>query len=243
MISVCVATYNGQYYLAEQLASILQSPLVDEVVISDDGSSDGTRALIARCEDPRVRLVEGPRAGVVRNFESLLSQAKGDQIFLADQDDVWRPEKVETMVDALRTSDLALSDCTVVDQRLNVLHISFFALRSSRPGLARNLIRNGYVGCCIAFNRSLLTYALPFPKSLPMHDWWLGLVAESFGTVCFVPAPLVLYRRHGENVSDTSGRSRATPWRRLAWRATLVAHLAIRWLSLRFYRSSSHVRP
>ncbi len=228
MISVCIASYNGERYLGEQLASILKSPLVDEVVISDDGSSDATRDVIARHADSRVRVVEGPRAGPVKNFEHALSQVRGDQIFLADQDDVWLPGKVETMSRSLATCDLALSDCAVVDQDLQVLYPSFFALRGSRPGLARNLVRNSYLGCCMAFQRSLLGYALPFPKSLPMHDWWLGLVAETFGRVAFIPTSLLMYRRHGTNASDTSGRSSASLSQQLTWRATMATDLAIR---------------
>jgi len=230
VISVCIPTCNGEQYLAEQLASILASSLVGEVVVSDDGSRDGTREVLRSFADPRIRLVEGPRAGLVRNYEHLLTQARGEQIFLADQDDVWLPGKVELMRDALRSVDLVLSDCLVVDSTLQLLQPSFFATRASRPGLMSNLARNSYLGCCMAFNRRLLDYALPFPQHLPMHDWWLGLVAEAFGTVCFLPTPLVMYRRHGNNASSTSGQSTASLARQLVWRARIAAGLAGRWL-------------
>jgi len=223
-------TCNGEQYLAEQLASILASPLVGEVVVSDDGSRDSTREVLRSFADPRIRLVEGPRAGLVKNYEHLLTQARGEQIFLADQDDVWLPGKVEIMRDALRSVDLVLSDCLVVDSTLQLLQPSFFATRASRPGLMHNLARNSYLGCCMAFNRRLLDHALPFPQHLPMHDWWLGLVAEAFGTVCFLPTPLVMYRRHGNNASSTSGQSTASLARQLAWRARIATGLARRWL-------------
>jgi glycosyltransferase involved in cell wall biosynthesis len=233
LISVCVATYNGERYVADQLSSILQSRLVDEVVVSDDGSSDDTRNIVLSSGDARVRLVSGPQAGLVRNYGHLLTQARGGHIFLADQDDLWMPEKVETMMQALRSVDLVVSDCQVVDEDLNVLQDSFFATHDSGPGLLKNLVRNGYLGCCMAFNRSLLKFALPFPQRLAMHDWWLGLVAESFGSVAFLPRPLVMYRRHPANASSTSGKSSVPLQRQLAWRAQIASDLAGRWLAHR----------
>ena len=233
LISVCVATYNGERYLSDQLASILQSRLVDEVIVSDDGSSDDTRNIVISCGDARVRLVSGPQVGLVRNYEHLLMQARGEHIFLADQDDLWMPDKVETMMRALRLVDLVVSDCRVVDKDLKILQSSFFATHSSGPGLLKNLLKNSYLGCCIAFNRSLLKFALPFPQPLAMHDWWLGLVAESFGSVAFVPLPLVMYRRHQANASSASEKSSVSLQRQLAWRAQMASDLAGRWLARR----------
>jgi glycosyltransferase involved in cell wall biosynthesis len=225
MISVCVATFNGERHIGEQLASILASPLIGEVIVSDDGSSDRTCEVVRRFEDTRINLVKGPGAGLIRNFESLLHQATGDHIFLADQDDVWLPAKVETLLNALRTADLAICDCSVVDAAMKELHPSFFRLRNSGPGLWRNLLRNSYLGCCMAFNRCLLPRILPFPKGVPMHDWWIGLVAEQAGNVAFVDVPLMLYRRHTGNASTTAQRSLAPVSQRLAWRWTLVRAL------------------
>jgi glycosyltransferase involved in cell wall biosynthesis len=225
---VCMATYNGERHVAAQLASILQSPRVDEVLVSDDGSTDRTLEIVRGFTDPRVRLLAGPRAGVIRNFESLLGAARGEYIFLADQDDVWVPHKVDTMMAALQTADLVVSDCTVVDDDLRPLQPSFQALRHSGPGLLKNLARNGYLGCCMAFRRSVLERALPFPHPLPMHDWWIGLVAERVGTVHFLKEPLLQYRRHGGNASSTSEQSTASLGRQIAWRASLAMALLVR---------------
>jgi len=233
LISACVPTYNGAAYIHAQLASILASPLVTEVLVSDDGSTDGTLDVVRSLQDPRIRLVEGPRRGLVRNYEALLARATGEVIFLADQDDVWLPDKVEVMLRHLRDADLVVCDCRVTDSTLAVVHPSFFALRGSGPGLLRNLMRNGYLGCCIALRRELLQHALPFPERLPMHDWWLGLIAESFGRVAFVPQPLVLYRRHGANASTTAEASRASWSQRIRWRLTLLTALLVRRLDQR----------
>jgi hypothetical protein len=132
------------------------------------------------------------------------------------------------MLDALQRADLAVCDCRVVDDNLRELHPSFFRLRRSGPGLWHNLVRNGFLGCCIGLRRELLQHALPFPERLPMHDWWLGLVAESYGRTVFVPQVLTLYRRHGANASSTAEDSRAD-WRtRVRWRVRLVRSLLSR---------------
>jgi len=225
LISVCMPAYNGERYIRAQLESILRSPLVSEVLVSDDGSSDRTVEIVTAIPDPRIKLLSGPRAGVIKNCEFLLSAAAGDHIFLSDQDDIWSEDKVEVMISALQTFDLAVSDCTVVDADLNVVHPSFFALRRSHAGLFKNLIRNSYLGCCMALNRRLVSRVLPFPAGLPMHDWWIGLVAESFGRASFIDAPLIMYRRHGGNVSSASEPSTASLLTRLRWRLSLASAL------------------
>lgn len=235
-VSACVATFNGAPYVAQQLRSILASPRVDELLVSDDGSTDDTLQIVAALGDPRIRLLRGPRTGLIRNFEWLLSQARGEIIFLADQDDVWLPHKVETMLEALQSADLVVSDCIIVDNDMRVLQPSFQTLRQSGPGLLKNLTRNGYLGCCMAFRRSVLKYALPFPRRVPMHDWWIGLVAEHVGTVRFLQEPLLMYRRHGDNASSTSERSTAPLRRQIGWRAILAANLLWRDIASALHR-------
>lgn len=228
MISVCIPTFNGEQYIRAQLESILVSPLVSEVIVSDDGSGDKTVDIVQSFSDLRIKLVHGPHKGLIRNYEFLLSLAAEEYIFLSDQDDIWLPNKVEVMLASLRNFDLVVSDCAVVDGELNVLYPSFFALLDSGPGLIRNLLRNRYLGCCMAFRRSLLNHALPFPAHLPMHDWWLGLVAELFGRVGFIGQPLMMYRRHGNNASPAAEKSRISISKRLHWRAYLIYALVLR---------------
>lgn len=233
LISVCIPTFNGAPYIGAQLESILASPLITEVIVSDDGSTDNTVEIVKSFNDARIKLIQGPRAGLISNYESLLSLASGEYIFLSDQDDVWLPNKVEVMLAHLHDVDLVVCDCMVVDGQLNILHPSFFVLRNSGPGLARNLLRNSYLGCCIALRRRLLKHALPFPPHLPMHDWWLGLIAETFGRVAFIDRPLMMYRRHGGNASPTAERSRVSWITRLRWRANLFGALVCRKFNLR----------
>lgn len=221
-VSVCLAAYNGGRHIEEQLRSILASSCVNEVIVSDDGSTDETWQVVSKISDPRVLLVHGPRKGLIKNFESLLQRASGDVIFLADQDDVWMPNKVDMTLEALLSADLVVTDCAVVDAALNVLVPSFRMARGSGPGLLKNLMRNGYLGCCMAFKRSLLTKVLPFPAGVPMHDWWIGIAAERTSTVRFLNVPLVLYRRHGANASPTSQRSPYGRMQQLNWRSRLL---------------------
>ena len=210
MISVCIATYNGAAYIKAQLESILpQLSPSDEVIISDDASTDATRSIIASLQSPVVKVVDGPcRKSPGLNFENALRHASGDIIFLADQDDVWVENKVERMVAALSAADCVVSDCYVTDGSLRVTEESFYAANATRPGRFYNLLRrNGYLGCCMAFRRRVLAKSLPFPKNLPMHDIWIGNVAAFCFNVKFIEDKLIYFRRHGNNASVTARKS------------------------------------
>ncbi len=224
MISVCIATYNGSLYIDEQVQSILcQLSDNDEIIVSDDGSTDDTIEKINAFADSRIRWAGlGGRLGVIKNFERALSAAKGDLIFLCDQDDIWLSGKVEKCREALRHNILVVTDCKIVDSELNQILPSFFQHRKSGPGLLRNLFRNSFLGCCMAFRRELLESVLPIPASVPMHDMWLGAIAETQGKVYFLPEPLSLYRRHGQNASPTAEKSRFSLFQQLKFRVVLA---------------------
>lgn len=237
MISVCVATYNGSSYIKQQLVSILeQLSEEDEVIIADDCSTDNSISIIESLSDKRIHLIknESKASGVVKNFERALSRASGDYIFLCDQDDVWLPNKVEQCMLALTNYLLVVSDCKVVDKSLNELHPSFFKLRNSGKGIIKNLYKNSYLGCCMAFRKELLKYALPIPANTPMHDMWLGLIANCIGSVIFLPEALVLYRRHGGNTSPTAQKSTFSFCQQIVYRARLLVFLFGRLLTLPF---------
>jgi glycosyltransferase involved in cell wall biosynthesis len=204
MISVCIATYNGEKHIKSQLDSIIpQLSENDEVIISDDGSTDETVSIIESYQDKRIQIIRANYHSPVLNFENAIKQSKGDYIFLSDQDDIWIDTKVARFLTYLEKYHLILSDCVIVNDSLSIISPSFFRQRESKSGLIRNLYKNSYMGCCMAFRKELLSSALPFPKGIHMHDWWLGLVAEVFGSVFFLNEPLILYRRHGKNASPT----------------------------------------
>ncbi len=230
MISVCLATYNGQAFIEQQLISVLnQLGDQDEVLVSDDCSSDSTVKMIEAIGDSRIKiLTTSKKLGIVKNFERALYSASGDYIFLCDQDDVWLPNKVETCLLGLRDYLLVVTDCRVVDKDLNELYASFFELRQSGKGVIKNLIKNSYLGCCMAFRKDLLSLALPIPASAPMHDMWLGLIANFKGEVIFLNSPLVLYRRHGDNASPTAQRSTFTLYQQITYRIKLLLLIVFR---------------
>ena len=147
MISVCIATYNGEKFIKEQIDSILrQLSLDDEIIVSDDGSTDDTISIIISIDDKRIRIIEGPRKhSPTLNFECAMKEAKGDYIFLADQDDVWKPNKVEVCFKWLQNYDCVVSDAEVTDSNLNPLYPSLYAIMQVRHGRIYNTIYHLFI--------------------------------------------------------------------------------------------------
>lgn len=231
MISVCLATYNGEKYIQQQLESIIsQLELDDEIIVSDDGSNDSTLEIIRSFHDKRIKILEANFKNPTYNFENALNHAKGKYIFLADQDDIWMPEKLNTMIYYLQTYDLVLSDNKIIDKNGQKLHASFFVLNHSDTGIIHNIFKNSYIGCCMAFNRKILLKSLPFPPNIPMHDWWIGMIAESCGKPYFIHKPLVLYRRHSSNASESGEKSRFGFFKKFQFRYILIKNLIKRCL-------------
>lgn len=226
-ISVALAAYKGEQYIAEQLDSIIsQLGEDDEIIVSDDYPQGETRNIVLEYanRDKRIKYIEGVGKGVVKNFENALNACSGDVIFLCDQDDVWLPDKVSSVMAQIESgADLVLHDASVTDGALNVTEPSFFAIRSSNVSYKRNLIKNSFVGCCMAFKKEVMLDTLPFPEGLPMHDWWIALAAIKKGyNAVLLQKPLILWRRHGGNV--TGGKTGAM--QKIKWRARMILSLA-----------------
>ena len=214
MISVCIATYNGEKYIRQQMDSILsQIGEADEVIVSDDGSTDATLAILDSYHDSRIQVYKHDSKTVTttfpldrptHNFENALRQAHGDIIFLSDQDDVWLDGKVKAMVSALQNADMAVHDCMVVSPDMKMVCPSYFDHIKIHQGVLRNSIRCTYLGCCMAMKRCVVEAALPFPKTKIGHDLWLGIVADMKFRTLLVRQPLLMYRKH-PNSMTTSG--------------------------------------
>jgi len=229
-LSVCMATHNGERFIAAQLHSILsQLSDHDEVIIVDDASLDNTRDVIRGIRDTRIELIcNSTNSGVLRGFGDALARATGEIIFLSDQDDVWKPRKVTTVLETFaREPDAVLiaSDAALIDEQDNHIGDSYYAGRGQfNSGLWNTLLKCKFLGCTMAFRSTLLAQALPFPNApLVHHDIWLGCInAMQGGKVIHIPQPLVEYRRHSTNVT---GRVKYSFSRRARMRLQLCVAL------------------
>lgn len=222
-ISVLLAAYQGEKYLPEQLDSLTaQDDGAFRVLMQDDGSADGTMALLQKQTEKDGRFVmanvQGGHRGAKGNFWSLLAQDDAPYTALCDQDDVWARERLSRCRKAMETAEakygadvpiLVHSDCCVTDESGSTLHESFFAHQGwdkNASSLNQLLVQNNVTGCTVLMNAPLRSLAVRFgnPETMFMHDWFLALTAAAFGRVVFVDAPLVRYRQHGRNVQGAS---------------------------------------
>lgn len=235
MNSICIATYNGEKYIRQQMDSILsQIGESDEVIVSDDGSTDATLAILDSYHDSRIHVYKhDPKAVTTtfpldrptHNFENAMSQAHGDIIFLSDQDDVWLEGKVKAMVSALQNADMAVHDCIVVTPEMQTICPSYFEHIKIHQGFVRNSIRCTYLGCCMAMRRSVLEAALPFPKTKVGHDLWLGIVADMKFRTTFVRQPLLMYRKHPNSMTTSGFKSQNSLWFKIGYRAEILRNV------------------
>lgn len=240
LITVCIATYNGARYLRQQLDSILhQLPTDSEIIISDDGSTDGTLELLLQIQATTAVPISvltnpGPEHGSTANFEHALRHAQGDFIFVADQDDVWMDHKVEIMMQHLTQPgySMVVSNARIVDADLHVICDDYYAARGVYRGLIGNFVKFGYLGCCMALSRHALQCALPFPRRRDYcnHDNWLYLCASVTGRVEVLSESLLLYRRHEDNLSPGALNAHKSFGFRLRYRLYLAWHLLRHWL-------------
>jgi len=236
-ISVCIATYNGDKWIQEQLDSILmQLSPGDEVVIIDDGSKDQTRSIISAYKDERIKLFKNnANIGVDRSFEKAISHANGEIIFLSDQDDIWYSRKVERVIQEFKRNPLCtlvISDADIIDGKGRKTGETYFQKRGDfTHGVFSNLIKSKFLGCTIAFRSSIQAKFLPFPSNIPGHDIWIGIINEYYGHSCFISTPLIGYRRHGKNLSPVKHKDL---FQMVIWRWSLLKSLFCRILFIYF---------
>lgn len=229
-ISVCIATYNGERYILRQLQSIIeQLTHEDEIIISDDSSTDNTLSIIRSLNDPRIKIFPNQLfKNPIYNFENSIKLAKNDLIFLSDQDDLWLSGRVKAMKKELLKSDVVVCDHSVIDENDETILESYFNVIQSGSGLIKNLKKNTYYGCCMAFHKKVLKKAIPFPKDIPMHDIWIGFVGDLFFKTSFVDFPYTKYRKHDANVSNASDLvSDFSLLKKLRFRLNIIKYIPI----------------
>ena len=217
-IQILLATYNGVPYLQEQLASLEKQTNQDfTLLVSDDGSTDGTPELLRRYAAKwpgRLTFAPAPAPfGNARdNFFWLMKNCNAHYLLFCDQDDVWKQEKIQQTLLCLRELEkgdpsipvLAFADLTPVDEQLNPIAPSLMEMQhqdASKIDFRRLLFQNIITGCTMGVNKAAVELALQCacPQEVIMHDWWLGLVAAAFGNVGYLDERIMLYRQHGQN--------------------------------------------
>ena len=213
-----MATYNGARWLDAQLASIAaQTRLPDELVVTDDGSSDATAAVVAAFAATApfpVRFERNAtRLGFNGNFARAIGLATSDTVFISDQDDVWYPQKVERVA-----AMLAEGDCLAVVNDQAIADQEGRETGGTVLGNVRAMGRpDGWYGpgCCTAFSSRLLPLLQPFPGNVVAYDHWINTLADALGRRRVLDTPLQLYRRHGGNASGSVFALERPGWRDL----------------------------
>lgn len=215
MVQILLATYNGEKYLREQLDSVFNQTYKDfEILVRDDGSTDSTLSILNEYKErypDKIKITQNssPTGNAKDNFFLLIDDADADFVCFCDQDDVWLPEKLEITLEKIKTfpkdqPSLVHTDLYVADEHLNIIYKSFFKMqhfnRKFRYSLGMAVAQNTVTGCTTMINRALLNLVKNTNcDGIIMHDWWLAIIASTFGNVGVVKTPTILYRQHQGN--------------------------------------------
>lgn len=239
LIDILLPTCNGQRFIDEMLASVQRQTVADwRLLIRDDGSDDATRehlAAFARV-DSRASVAEGEHVGVIAGMDALLRASTAPYFMPADQDDIWRPDKIAVLLEAMRGLEerhgperplLVYSDAELIDSAGASLGTTFCRVLGVPDDWEKEirslLVMSPAPGCTMLGNAALRRAALPLPEAnaIYMHDWWLLLCAATLGAIACVPAALVCYRQHSANALGARRR-----WPRTSFAARLAASRA-----------------
>lgn len=208
MLQILLSTYNGEKWLGELLTSIFNQTYTNwHLLIRDDGSTDRTKEIIQdwkKSYPDKITLFAEDNRGVIQSFNTLLAYSSAPYLALCDQDDVWKENKLEKLMEKAHLNGPLLihHDLEVVDQNLKTTHRSFWRYQRINPKakqLNRLLVQYGVTGCATMINKPLRNLAIPIPEGATMHDHWISLVAAAFGEIIAIDEPLILYRQHGQN--------------------------------------------
>lgn len=217
-ICITLATYNGEKYLAEMLDSlILQTRQADLIIAVDDGSKDATPEILESYRDKlplqiiRFEKNQGHRASFSKALEIAREQVcDSDLIFLADQDDVWKPSKLEIMEQKIMNHSMIFGDAEIINGDGRMTSASWREKNGIVENLSQKALLTGYTnvtGCMTMFRASLLHLALPIPKDIPVHDQWLTLCATIANGYASISDKVIRYRIHDENAIGEGNKS------------------------------------
>ncbi|MDD2358074.1 MAG: glycosyltransferase family 2 protein [Thiovulaceae bacterium] len=199
LVSIAMATYNGDEFLKEQLDSIYaQSYKNIEVIVCDDCSSDKTIEILKMYEIKYglKYYMNEQNLGYVKNFERAINLCNGDYIALADQDDIWLENKIEFLLANIEDNLLIHSDCELIDENGQTISKTWKNELKSHKVFEDFLFSNVATGCTIMFKKKLLERILPFPEGLTYHDWYLSINAAKDNKIVYINKPLIKYRQH-----------------------------------------------
>lgn len=205
LISIAMATYNGEKYLKEQLDSIYNQTYKNiEVIVCDDCSNDNTVKILEEYKNKYglKYFINKVNLGYVKNFEKAISLCNGDYIALSDQDDIWLPEKLEILLANIGDNFVIHSDAYLIDEKNELISESYtrFSKKMVNPINEIDMILNGCVtGCTTLIKKDFLLTILPFPEYLYVHDKYIGFASFLEGKLIYIDKPLIKYRQHNEN--------------------------------------------
>jgi glycosyltransferase involved in cell wall biosynthesis len=204
-----MCTYNGERFIKEQIDSILNQTYQNfELIITDDCSTDNTINILNEyaLKDKRIIIYKNEiNLGFLKNFEKAISLCNGDYIALADQDDIWKPIKLEAFLNNIKDNVLIYSDAIHIDK--DSKEIGSELIRSGRQlikGACNEalLLNNIISGNTLMFKKELVKYILPIPEKISYHDIWIGFVAATYGTIDYTEESMTYYRKYREQVTN-----------------------------------------
>ncbi len=214
MISIAMATYNGEKFLLEQVESILNQSYKDfELIVCDDCSKDNTLSLLNEFQkkDSRIHVFENEtNLGFKKNFEKAVGLCKGDFIAFCDQDDIWTQNHLSVLVENINGKDLICGKAELVDTNGNSLGVSTsecfipHAPSEDKDEVFEQLLYSNFVqGTACMISRNLVQYIFPIPDCVRFHDWWAASISCLHNGLCYVDEVVLKYRQHGSNVTTT----------------------------------------
>lgn len=238
LVEILMATYNGEKYLQEQIDSIINQTYKNWILtIRDDGSKDKTLKILEeyKKKDKRIKILKDKKGnlGYKKNFEELLFQSKGEYIFLCDQDDIWKEEKIEICLQKIGENQVLHHNARIFYEKKTEEDTTLYSLYNYSRNI-KNFYKPNFTGCCMVVKKSFLKDILPIPINYPGHDTWIGLLSCLNSNIVYIDNKLIKYRRHGENTSFTGEKSKNSLFKKIGYRYQYIVVIFIKYLQMKW---------